>query len=145
MLKKKNVDVEFDEEMYEEEEPSRKSKSRKAKAPKEKKVKEPKEKKKSGFFAEDAFEPYTGKICSIQYFVLSLACLSCPLFFLFGGSKAKLARNYMAECGDTDGVGFLAAGKAIRTVAAVEWIFVLLIFGLSLAASASLLLGGMMY
>lgn len=144
MLKKKNVDVELEDDVYEEEEetPKRKNKSRKAKAPK---VKEPKQKKKTGFFADEAFEPYTGKICSIQYFVLSLACLSCPLFFLTGGSKAKLARNYMAECGDTDGVSFLAAGKTIRTVAAIEWLVVVLIMFGTVAVSASALLGGMLY
>lgn len=144
MLKKKNVDVELEDDMYDEEEetPKRKNKSRKAKAPK---VKEPKQKKKSGFFADEAFEPYTGKICSVQYFVLSLACLSCPLFFLMGGSKAKFARNYMAECGDTDGVSFLAAGKTIRTIAAVEWLVVLLILFGTVAASVGVLMGGMLY
>ena len=134
MLKKKNVDVVLDEDMYEEEKPSKRVRSHE----------EPK-KKKSGFFEEDAFKPYTGKICGIQYFVFSLACLFCPMFFLFGGSKGKLARDYMAECGDTDGVGFLAAGNAIRAVAVVEWILVLFIIVLSLTASSSLLLGGMMY
>lgn len=144
MLKKKNVDVELEDDMCDEEEetPKRKNKSRKAKAPK---VKEPKQKKKSGFFADEAFEPYTGKICSVQYFVLSLACLSCPLFFLMGGSKAKFARNYMAECGDTDGVSFLAAGKTIRTIAAVEWLVVLLILFGTVAASVGVLMGGMLY
>ena len=35
----------------------------------------------------------------------------------FGGSYARKAKAYIEETGDTEGIGFLAAGKAIRSVA----------------------------
>lgn len=85
--------------------------------PKKRSKKEKQPKPAKGFFANECYEPYTGKIYSIMYFVQSCACLLCFLFLFGGGKSARLAKAYMEETGDTDGIGFLAAGKAIRGVA----------------------------
>lgn len=144
MLKRKNKPVVEDDDLdYEiesdndEEDDEEDVKPRKGKRQKKQKPERaPKERKPKGFFSGDAFQPYTGKICAIMYFVYSCASIPCFLMLLFGGKYAKMARNYMEETGDTEGVGFLAAGKAIRSVVLTMWIFGVVIIGIFVALSA---------
>lgn len=145
MLKRKNKPVAEDDDLdYEiesgddEDEDEEDVKPRKGKKPKKQKpAKAPKERKPKGFFGGEAFQPYTGKICSIMYFVYSLASIPCILMLLFGGKYATMAKRYMEETGDTDGVGFLAAGKAIRSVVLTMWVFGFIILGIFIALSAA--------
>lgn len=136
LKKKKAVEEDYDMELeLEEEEDEPPKRSRQKKEKKSKPVKEKKQKA-SGFFGDEAFAPYTGKINSIRYFVISLMSIWCPLFLLFGGSSAKKARNYMTETGDAEGVGFLAAGKAIKSTVLALWLMVLLVVVISLCSAA---------
>lgn len=140
MLKREE---EFDEDLvddFDEEDESPKKAKRGKKAPKPAKAKKaPKPKKaKGGFFAGEAFESYQGKINSIIYFVLSFGCLVLyiPMIF-FGGGYAAKARNYMEESGDTDGIGFLAAGKGIRSLATIIFFIGVIIIALYVTVLAA--------
>lgn len=133
MLKREE---EFDEDLmddFDEEDESPKKAKRGKKAPKPAKVKKaPKPKKaKGGFFAGEAFEPYQGKINSIIYFVMSFGCLFLyiPMIF-FGSGYAHKAMSYMEESGDTDGIGFIAAGKGIRSLATIIFFIEVIIISL---------------
>ena len=115
------------------ERPAKKMKGKKQKPAKQKKA--PKERKPSGFFANEVYAAEQGKINSIAYFISSLACI--PLFIpmiLFGGGYARKAKAYMEETGDTEGIGFLAAGKAIRSVMVLLFIIGVIIALMFIAA-----------
>lgn len=140
MLKREE---EFDEELmddFDEEDESPKKAKRGKKAPKPAKAKKaPKPKKaKGGFFAGEAFEPYQGKINSIIYFVMSLGCLFMyiPMIF-FGSGYAHKAMSYMEESGDTDGIGFIAAGKGIRSLATILFFIGILLIALYMLVIAA--------
>lgn len=145
MLKRKNkpvvedddldYEIESDSDDEDEEEDVKPRKGKKQK--KQKPARAPKERKPRGFFGGEAFQPYTGKICAIMYFVYSLAAIPCILMLLFGGKYAKMAKAYMEETGDTEGVGFLAAGKAIRSVVLTLWVFGFIIIGIFISLSAA--------
>ena len=53
---------------------------------------------------------------------------------LFGGGYARKAKAYMEETGDTEGIGFLAAGKAIRSVMVLLFIIGVIIALMFIAA-----------
>lgn len=140
MLKREE---EFDDELmddFDEEDESPKKAKRGKKAPKPAKAKKaPKPKKaKGGFFAGEAFEPYQGKINSIIYFVMSLGCLFIyiPMIF-FGSGYAHKAMSYMEESGDTDGIGFIAAGKGIRSLATILFFIGILLIALYMLVIAA--------
>ena len=140
MLKREE---EFDEDLmddFDEEDESPKKAKRGKKAPKPAKVKKaPKPKKaKGGFFAGEAFEPYQGKINSIIYFVMSFGCLFLyiPMIF-FGSGYAHKAMSYMEESGDTDGIGFIAAGKGIRSLATIIFFIEVIIIALYVTVIAA--------
>ena len=134
MLKRANSRMEdedydvndFDDDDEVVERPAKKMKGKKQKPAKQKKA--PKERKPSGFFADEVYAAEQGKVNSIMYFVTSVACI--PLFIpmiLLGGGYARKAKAYMEETGDTEGIGFLAAGKAIRSVMVTMFIIALII------------------
>lgn len=140
MLKREE---EFDEELmddFDEEDESPKKAKRGKKAPKPAKAKKaPKPKKaKGGFFSGEAFEPYQGKINSIIYFVMSFGCLFMyiPMIF-FGSGYAHKAMSYMEESGDTDGIGFIAAGKGIRSLATILFFIGILLIALYMLVIAA--------
>lgn len=141
MLKRANSRMEdedydvndFDDDDEVVERPAKKMKGKKQKPAKQKKA--PKERKPSGFFANEVYAAEQGKINSIAYFISSLACI--PLFIpmiLFGGGYARKAKAYMEETGDTEGIGFLAAGKAIRSVMVLLFIIGVIIALMFIAA-----------